>query len=177
MLCIQSVSTIGDNSNPPQLSAYNLNFMSIETIRNRKVLKPVSVLNLHPDHLYECCKERPTRDSLAILNDASSSSLSHYGETFAVPLNLSKSFDRALHKRFLSELSSFGFYPSPCVLIPRSLYHKSILTDAGSQCSTPKAINSGVPQSSLLFLTILLSIKRCTMDAYPDDSTLHYSTS
>ncbi len=51
-------------------------------------------------------------------------------------------------------------------------------------CSSPKPINSGVPQSSaisptlfLLFIYDLLSVINCPIYSYADDSTLHFSTS
>ncbi len=50
--------------------------------------------------------------------------------------------------------------------------------------SSPKPINSGVPQGSvvspthfLLFMNDLLSVTNCPIHAYADDSTLHFLTS
>ncbi len=50
-------------------------------------------------------------------------------------------------------------------------------------CPSPKPINSGVPQGSvlsptlfLLFIILLLSITNCPIQLYAEDSTLHYST-
>ncbi len=49
-------------------------------------------------------------------------------------------------------------------------------------CSKPKPISSGVPQGSVLSLTLfllfindLLSKTNCPIHSYADDSTLHYS--
>merc|ERR1711980_11675 len=54
----------------------------------------------------------------------------------------------------------------------------------GGHCSSPKPINSGVPQGSvlspilfLLFINDLLSLTQCSIHSYADNSTLHFSTS
>ncbi len=51
-------------------------------------------------------------------------------------------------------------------------------------CSSPKPINNGVPQGSVLSLTLfllyineLLFVTNCPIHSYADDSTLHFSTS
>ncbi len=119
-------------------------------------------------------------DLLAFLTNSWSSSLSCFGETFVVPLNVSKSFDRVWHTSLLSKLPSYGFYPSLCTLICCFLSGRSISAVEDGYCSKPKFINSGVPQGSvlsptlfLLFITDLLYITE--PHSYADDSTLHYS--
>ncbi len=61
---------------------------------------------------------------------------------------------------------------------------KAVKDRKGCNCSSPKAINSGVPQGSvlshtlfLLFINDLLSSTTCPIHSYADDSTLHYSIS
>ena len=51
-------------------------------------------------------------------------------------------------------------------------------------CCSPKNINSGIPQSSilsstlfLLFINNLLNLTQCHIHSYADDTTLHFSTS
>ena len=53
-----------------------------------------------------------------------------------------------------------------------------------SHCSSPKAINSGIPQCSVLSLTLfllfindLLNLTQCPIHSYADDTTLHFLTS
>ncbi len=57
-------------------------------------------------------------------------------------------------------------------------------TVVDGHCSSPKPINSGVPQGSvlsptlfLLFINDLLSVTHSPIHSYADDSTLHFSTS
>ncbi len=97
---------------------------------------------------------------------------------------MSKAFDRRVwHKSLLSKLPSYGFYPSLCTFISSFLSDRSISAVVDVDCSTPKTINSGVPQGSvlsstliLLFINNLLSCTQSNLHNYADDSTLHYST-
>ncbi len=182
---IQPVPKKGDRSNP---STYRLIALlsclskAFETILNKWFLKHLSRFNLLPDRQYNFRKERSTGDLLAFLTNSWSSSLCRFGETFAVALDISKAFDRVWHKSLLSKLPSYGFYPSLCTFVSCFLSGRSSSAVVDGYCSKPKAINSGVPQGSvlsptlfLLFINDLLSITECPIHPYADDSTLHYS--
>ncbi len=127
-------------------------------------------------------KGRSTGD-LAFLSDSWSSSLSSFGETFAIALDMYKVLDRVCHKSLFSIVPSYGLYPSLCSFISSFLSDRSISAVVDGHCSTPIYINSGVPQGSvlsptlfLLFINDLLSSTQNQLHAYADDSTLHYST-
>ena len=88
-----------------------------------------------------------------------SSSFRDFGETFAVGLDISKAFDRVWHKSLISKLSSYRFYPYICTLISSFLSDRSIQSIAAvvdGHCSSPKPINSGVSQGSILSSTLFL---------------------
>ncbi len=153
-----------------------------ETILNKWFLKHLSSFNLLSDRQYGFRKERSTGDLLPFLTDSWSFSLSRFGETFAVAIDISKAFDRGWQKFLLSKLPSYGFYPSLCTFIFSFLSGRSISAVADGYCSKPKPINSDVIQGSflsttlfLLFMNDLLSITDCPIHTYADDSTLHYS--
>ncbi len=112
---------------------------------NRKFLKHLSSFNLLSDHQFGFRKGRSTGDLFAFLNYSWSSSLSRFGETFAVALDISKAFDRVWHKALLSKLPSHGFYPALCSFLSSFLSGRSIAAVVDGHCSTPKPINSGVP--------------------------------
>jgi len=183
---IQPVPKKGDRSNPSNyrpIALLSCLSKTFETILNRKFLKHLSTFNLLSDRQYGFRKGRSTGDLLAFLTDSWSSSLRRFGETFAVALDISKAFDRVWHKALLSKLPSYGFYPSLCTFISSFLSDRSISAIVDGHCSTPKTINSGVPQGSvlsptlfLLFINDLLSLTNCSINSYADDSTLHYST-
>ncbi len=126
-------------------------------------------------------KGRSTGDLLSLLTDSWSSSLSRFGETFSVALDISKAFNKVWHKSLLSKLPSFGFYPSLCSFISSFLSGRSISAVVDGHCSSPKPINSGVPQSSVLSPTLFflfmndLSVTNCPIHSYADDFTLYFS--
>ncbi len=139
-----------------------------ETILNWMFLKHLSSFNLLSDHQHGFRKGRSTGDLLVFLTDSWSSSLSRFGETFAVALDISKPFDRIWHKALLSKLPSYGFYPALCSFLSGFLSGRFIPDVVDGHCSTAKPINSGVPQGSvlsptffLLFINDLLSLTNC----------------
>ncbi len=124
---------------------------------------------------------RSTGYLLSLLTDSWSSSLSRFGETFSVPLDISKAFDRVWHKALLSKLPSFGFYPSLCSFISSFLSVRSISAVVDACCSSPKHVNIGVPQVYflsptlfLLFINDLLSITNCSFHSYADFALFYF---
>ncbi len=118
----------GDRSNPSNYGPIDLLSClskAFESNFNRKLLKHLSASDLLSDHQHGFCKGRSTGD-LAFLTDSWSSSLSRFGETFAVALDILKAFDRVWHKALLSKLPSCGFYPSLSSFITSFLTDRSI---------------------------------------------------
>ena len=184
---IQPVPKKGDRSDPSNYRPIALTSClskAFESILNKKILKHLSAHDLLSDRQYGFRKGRSTGDLLAFLTDSWSSSFKCFGETFAVALDISKAFDRVWHKALVSKLPSFGFYPSLCSFISSFLSDRSIAVVVDGHSSSPKSINSGVPQGSvlsptlfLLFINDLLTFTQCPIHSYADDSTLHFSTS
>src|ERR1044072_2662195 len=94
--------------------------------------------------------------SFTLLSDSWSSALRHFGESFAVALDISKAFDRVWHKALISKLPSFGIYPSLCDFLSDFLSGRSIAAVVDGHRSSFKSINSGVPQGSVLSPTLFL---------------------
>ncbi len=141
----------------------------------KKFLNHLSSFNLLSDHHYGFRKGRSTGDLLAFLTDSWSSSLSRFGETFAVALDISKAFDRVWHKALLSELPSYCFCPALCSFLSSFLSGRSIAAVVDGHCSNPKPFNSGVRQGSvlsptlfLLFINDLLSLTNCPIHSYAE---------
>ncbi len=80
-------------------------------------------------------------------------------------------------------MPSYGFYSSLCCFISSLLSDRFISAVVDGHYSSPKPINSGVPQGSVrsptLFLFFIndLSVTNCFIHSYADDSTLHFSIS
>ncbi len=182
---IQPVPKKGDRSNPSNycpIALLSCLSKAFESILNwKKTL--LSTSDLLSDRQYGFCKGRSTGDLLSLLTDSWSSSLSCFGETFSVALDISKAFNRIWHRSLISKLPSFGFYPSLCSFIFSFLSGRSISAVVDGHCSSPKPINNGVPQGSVLSPTLFLlfindlSVTNGPIHSYADDSTLHFSTS
>ena len=183
---IQPVPKKGDRSNPSNyrpIALISCLSKVFESILNKKILRHLTSLNLLSDRQYGFLPGRSTGDLLSLLTNSWSSSFDSFGETFAVALDISKAFDRVWHKALISKLPSYGFYPSLCSFLSSFLSGRSISAVVDGHCSSPKSINSGVPQGSvlapllfLLFINDLLNLTQCPIHSYADDSTLHYST-
>ena len=119
-----------------------------------KIWKHLNSSNLISDRQYGFRKKRSTGDLLSLLSDSWSSALRHFGESFAVVLDISKVFDRVWHKVLISKLPSFGIYPSLCDLLSDFVSGRYIAAVVDSHRSSYKSINSGVPQGSVLSPTL-----------------------
>ncbi len=128
-------STLDDSGHIPPTYPPSVSFMTVIKI-------------LHYD-VYYVLKRRSTGDLLSLLTDFWSSSLSRFGEIFSVALDISKAFDKVWHKSLLSKLPSVGFYPFLCSFISSFHSRHSISAVVNGHCSSPKPINSGVPQGFL----------------------------
>src|SRR6201990_2844 len=175
---IQPVPKKGDHSQPSNYRPISLtSFLSkvFESILNRKIWKHLNSSNLISDRQNGFRKKRSTGDLLTLLSDSWSSALRHFGESFAVALDISKAFDRVWHKALISKLPSFGIYPSLCDLLSTFLSGRSIAAVVDGHRSSFKSINSGVPQGSvlsptlfLLFINDLLSVTSSPIHSYAD---------
>ncbi len=93
---VQPVPKKGDRSNPstyPLIALVSRLSKAFKTTLNRKFLKHLSSFNLLSDHQHGFRRGRSTGNLLTFLTDSWLSSLSRFGETFAVALDISKAFD------------------------------------------------------------------------------------
>ena len=112
---IQPVPKKGDRSNPSNYRPIALTSClskAFESILNKRILKHLSAHNLISDRQYGFRKGRSTGDLLAFLTESWSSSLSDFGETFAVALDISKAFDRVRGVARISIRGGLNLYQS-----------------------------------------------------------------
>ncbi len=150
---IQPVPKKGDRSNTSNyrlISLLSCLSKPFESILNWKIQKHLSTSDHLSDRQYRFRKGRYIGDPLTLLNDSSSFSHSYFGETSSVTLDISKAFGRVWHKFLLSKLPSFGFCLSLCSFTSSFLSGRTISVVVDGYCSSPKLINSGVPQGSVL---------------------------
>lgn len=135
---------------------------------NRKIQKHSSTFNLRSNRQYGLHKWRPRRSSYSL------NWLRCFGETFPVPLSISKVFDRVYHMAIFSKLPLFiPIFP----FISKLLSRRFISTAVEGHCYSPKAINSAVPKGSVVTHNLLSSF--FTDPVLPTDAvtTLFHSTS
>jgi len=141
---IQPVPKKGDPSQPSNYRPISLTSILskvFESILNRKIWKHLNSSNLTSYRQYGFRKKRCTGD-LSLLSDPwySTQRSGHF-----------ESFRRVCYKALISNLPSFGIYPSICGLLSYFLSGHSIAAVVDCHRSSFKSINSGVPPYSYLF--------------------------
>ncbi len=156
---IEPVPWKGGRSNPScysPIAFHSCLSKAFETILKRKILSHISAPNLLSDSQHGFHKRPSTGNVPAFLTLSWSTYHSWYSETFVVALGMLKAFGRVWHKYLHSKLHYFGLYPFLCTFIYSFLSSRFISATAIGHCSTPKPINSDVPEGSALSPTLLL---------------------
>ena len=155
---------------------------TMETIITKQLLAFLETANLLSDHQFGFRQARSTGDLLAYAVPAWSSALESYSESRVISLDISKAFDRVLHKGLLAKLPMFGLHHTLIAWISSFLSDGSIIIRVDGYLYKPHSINSGVPQGSvispvLLILFILLSSSSSSIFSFADDTYLSSSSS
>ena len=100
--------------------------------------------------------------------------------TLAVALDISKAFDRVCHTGLLHKLKSYGISGQIFGLISSFLSNRQLRVILDGMSSQEYPVNAGVPQSSILGLTLFLLYTNdlpadviCNVAIYADDTTLY----
>ena len=141
------------------------------------------------DHLEKCdpfCFQQgfksfqSTADLLTVVSDRIARTFNRSGATKAVPLDISKTFDKVWHAGFLNKIKSDGISGKIFDLISSFLSNRLLLVVLDGKFSQEYLLNYGVPQGSILGPTLfLLQINECPDDAicniaiYADVTTVH----
>ena len=121
---------------------------------------------------------RSTADPLTVLSNRIARSFNRSGATRAVALDISKAFDRVWHARLLHKLKSYGISGEIFGLISSFLSNRQLRVVLDGKSSQEYPVNAGVPQSSILGLTLFLLYINdlpdfiCNIAIYADDTGL-----
>ena len=122
-----------------------------------------------PDFQYGFRSSRSTADLLTAT-----------GATRAVALDISKAFDRVWHAGLLHKLKSHGISGQIFGVISSFLSNRRIRVVLDGKSSQEYPVNAGVPQGSILGLTLFLLYINdlpddviCNIAIYADDTTLY----
>ena len=142
------------------------------------------------DHLEKCClfsdfqygfmSFRSTADVLTVVSERIARAFNRSGATRAVELDISKAFDRVRHAGLLHKLKSDGISGQIFGLISSFLSNRLLRLVLDGKSSQEYPVNAGVPQGSILGLTLFLLYINdlpddviCDIAIYADDATLY----
>ena len=135
---------------------------------------------LFPDFQYGFRSSRSTADVLTVVSDKIARAFNRSGATRAVPLDISKAFDRFWHACLLHKLKSCGISDQIFGLISSFLSNRRLQVVLDGKSSQEYPVNAGVPQGSFLGFTLFLLYINdppddviCDIAIYADDTTLY----
>ena len=156
----------------------------METIITKQLLTFIETNNLLSDNQYGFRKARSTGDLLACAVHVWSSALESSGESRVNSLDISKAFDRVLHKGLLAKLPMSGLHHTLINWDGSFLSDRSIAVRVDCFLSNLHSINAGVPQGSvishvlfILFISDLLTSTSSSMHSFVDGTFLSSSFS
>ena len=151
-----------------------------EILINSSIIKHLDSNNLLSDHQYGFRSSRSTADLLTVITERIHQTLDSSGESRAIALDISKAFDRVWHAGLLHKLKAYGISGSVLAIIKSFLSDRKIKVVLNGESSGEYAVNSGVPQGSvlgpilfLIFINDLPDDLMCRVGIFVDDTTLY----
>ena len=137
-------------------------------------------MSFFSDFQYGFRSSRSTADLLTVVSDRIARDFNRSGATRAVVLDISKAFDRVWHAGLLHKLKSYGISGYIFGLVSSFLSNIQLQVVLNGQSSQEYPVNVGVPQGSILGLTLFLLYINdlpdhviCDIAFYADDTTLY----
>ena len=135
---------------------------------------------LFSDFQYGFRSSQSTTDLLTVVSDRIARVSNRSGATRAVPLDISKAFDRVWHAGLLHKLKFYGISGQIFGLISSFLSNRRLRVVLDGKSSQEYPVNAGVPQGSILGPTLFLLYINdlpddvvCNIAIYADDTTLY----
>ena len=172
-------STAKNYPPPPPVSLISVVSTVFEKLLNNRI----------NDHLEKCGlfyfqygfrSFQSTADLLTVVSDRIARAFNRSGATRAVPLDISKAFDKVWHAGLLHKLKSYGISGQIFHLVSSFLTNGQLPVVLDGKSSQEYLLNVGIPQGSILGPTLfLLYINDLRNDVisniaiYADDTTLY----
>ena len=126
--------------------------------------------------------KKSTQDAITELVDKIYKSLDRSKPSLCIFLDLAKAFDTVDHKKLITLLEEAGIRGTPLKLFESYLNGRQQHTKVGSSLSTPKALNCGVPQGTILgpilfiiYLNNLFNLNTSgKIVSFADDTAVYY---
>ena len=132
------------------------------------------------DFQYGLRSSRSTADLLIVVSDRIARAFNRSGATRAVALDIFKAFDRVWQVGLLHKLKSYEISGQIFGLISSFLSKRRLRVALAGKSSQKYPVNAGVPQGSILGLTLFLLYINdlpddviCDIAIYADDTTLY----
>ena len=148
-----------------------------EKLVNIRIVDHLEKCGLFSDFQYGFRSSRSTADLLTVVSDRIVRPFNRSGATPAVALDISKAFDRVWHA---GKLKSYGISGQIFGLISSFLSNRRLRVVLDEKFSQEYPVNAGIPQGSILGLTLFLLYINdlpddviCNIAIYADDTTLY----
>ena len=151
----------------------------VSKVVNNRIVDLLEKCGLFSDFQYGFRSSRSTADLLTVVSDRTARAFNRSGATGAVALDISKAFDRVWHAGLLHKLKSYGISGPIFSLISSFLSNRRLRVVLDGKSSQEYPVNAGVPQGSILDLTLFLLYINdlpddviCDIAIYADDILL-----
>ena len=150
-----------------------------EKLVNNRIVYHLEKCGLFSDFRYGFRPSGSTADLLTVVSDRIARAFDRSGAIRAVALDVSKAFDRVWYAGPLHKLKSYGISGQIFGLISSFLSNRRLRVVLDGKSSQEYPVNAGVPQGSILGLTLFLLYINdlpddviCNIAIYADDTTL-----